>query len=61
MKWEYISQSNLGILSLDEWGDAGWELVAVVVKPDRHGETSTHFYFKRPKKSNEQSSVESKD
>jgi len=48
-KWEYASlwlnmYGKDTIKKLNEWGDAGWEIIAVVPGSETH-----IFYFKRPK------------
>ena len=51
-KWEYATVPLLVHATkqiLDNWGDDGWELVAVIAQPTPSGVTSTVAYLKRPK------------
>lgn len=50
-KWEYLVSGQDGTKEqLDNYGESGWELVAVIAAPDRNGNFSNQrFYYKRPK------------
>ena len=46
MKWEYLSTTDES--KLEDLGDKGWELVAIV--PDNNPRSGLMLYLKRPKK-----------
>jgi hypothetical protein len=55
MKWEYKILTDEDTESLDEAGQAEWELVSVVYESwhnlrERYDEHQTVYYFKRPTK-----------
>jgi len=45
-KWEYLVEENVSNYDLDQYGERGWELVAVTFNDCG---SPQFFYFKRPK------------
>jgi hypothetical protein len=46
LKWEYKHETELDAKSLNELGEQGWDIAAIIL----YGPEGRHFYLRRPKR-----------